>query len=125
MDELNYNGRTEEREFSDSNRVNFLIQMLVDGYLRRKEMSSMDELLKTEGIENKDGVIYGYHIEFVQLLIQEELSILGIDLQTVVEKNGSKFVAGQLSDFEKKYFTNKINNLIGVLDIVKEKIRSK
>ena len=31
----------------------------------------------------------------------------------------------RLSDFEKRYLTNKINNLIGVLDIVKEKIRSK
>lgn len=55
MDELNYNGRTEEREFSDSNRVNFLIQMLVDGYLRRKEMSSMDELLKLKELRIKMG----------------------------------------------------------------------
>ncbi len=110
---------------SDSEQFNFMIQLLVEGYLKRKGQMSMSEALKQEGLEDKPGVIYGYHIEFVQMLMIEELNTLGIDLIGEVKKTGAEYVLGKLSDIEKKYLTNKINNMSGVINVVIERQKNK
>lgn len=112
-------------KMSDNEQFNGMIQVLVDGYLRRKKQNTMPSLLKAEGLEDKPGLIYGYHLEFVQMLIQEELGILGIDLPTEVKKSGEEFQVGKLSALEKKYLTNKINNLIGIVIEVNDRIVKK
>ncbi len=108
-------------KLSDNEQFNFIIQLLVDGYLKRKKQKSMAELLKEEGLEDRPGLIYGYHLEFIQLLIQEELGVFKVDLPTAVKESGEEFQVGKLSDLEKKYLTNKVNNTIGLLGVVRER----
>ena len=43
------------------------------------------------------------------------------NLKTEVEKHGEQFQGGKLSEYEKKYLTNKINNLAGVVLFIEEK----
>lgn len=107
------NGNTEQ--------FNIILQLIVDGYLFSKKQPSMSSILKTENLEDKPGVLYRSHISFLQLLIQDELNVIGINLQGEVEKNGEKFEVGKLSNFEKRYLTNKVNTLIGILKIFKDR----
>lgn len=125
IENISFEKDVKENRISSSEQFNGMIQILVDGYLRRKKQKTMPELLKEDGIEDKPGQIYGYHLKFVQLLIQEELGYFGIDLPTEVKKSGEEFQVGKLSTIERKYLTNKINNLIGIVIEVNDRIVKK
>ena len=106
---------------SDTEKFNWFIQLLVAGYLKRKKMPPMSVILEKSNLENKPGVIYGCHIEYVQILMTEELSLIDKNLKEEIKKNNEEFKVGQLSNYEKKYLTNKIENLMGVVEVIFEK----
>lgn len=118
----NMENKTQEYNFSQEKNTNLVLQFMVDGYLRRKEQPSMKELLAADNIEDKPGVVYNYHISFIQMMIAEELLLVGINLSDEVNKTGEKFELGTLSNYEIKYLNNKLENVVGLIDIIREKV---
>ena len=53
----NMENKTQEYNFPEDKNINIIIQYVVEGYLKRKQGTSMRELLQSEGIEDKAGVI--------------------------------------------------------------------
>jgi len=117
--------KNQEYNYSNDKNVNFIIQLIVDGYLKTNNQKSMKELLKMDNIEEEKGVIYNYHIIFLQTMFIEELKILNIDLQEEVKKNGEEFEFGKLSKFETSYLENKLKNVSGLIEIITERIIKK
>lgn len=118
----NLENKTVEYNFSKERSTNLVLQFLVDGYLRRKEQSSMKELLSADGFVDQPGVLYNYHIAFLQMMISEELQILGLNLEEEISKTGEKFELGTLSSLETKYLNNKLENVVGLMDVIREKM---
>lgn len=111
-----------ENNYSNEKNINLIIQFMVDGYLKSKGQPLMKELLNELGIEDKAGVIYDYHIAFIQSMLNEELSKLNVNLDVEIYKTGEKFELGKLSSLEKSYLEEKINNAVGLIEVIKEKL---
>lgn len=118
----NLENKTQEYNFSQEKNTNLVLQFMVDGYLRRKEQPSMKELLAADGFEDKPGVIYNYHVSLIQTMIAEELLLVGINLSDEVNKTGEKFELGVLSNYEVKYINNKLENVVGLIDVIRERV---
>ena len=99
---------------------NLLIQFLVESYLKTKDEPSMNSFLNSIGIENKQGVIYNYHIYTLQIMLSEELNILGIDLIELLKEKGYEFTPGKLSDLEMKMIGNKLGVVLQLLEFGKK-----
>ncbi len=121
----NLENKTQEYNYSNDKSINLVIQFMVDGYLKRNEQPSMKELLAADNIEDKPGVVLNYHIAFIQAMILEELAIVGLDLTQEIQKNGEKFEWGNLSQYESKYLSNKMENVVGLVDVIREKLTNK
>lgn len=106
-------------------KFNSMVQLLLEGFLKKKKLPDLKTSLNKANLEYKPGLLYVFHIELVQLMLQEELFLLGINLKDEVEKSGEKFQNGKLSELEKKYLTNKVNNLSGVMLFIQEKENNK
>ena len=118
----NMENKTQEYNFPEDKNINIIIQYIVEGYLKRKQGTSMRELLQSEGIEDKAGVIYNYHIAFLQCMIAEELLTIGVNVAEEVLKRGEQYQLGKLSEFESPYVDNIIANTAGLIEVIKEKI---
>lgn len=118
----NLENKSNEYVFSRERGTNLIIQFLVDGYLRRKEQPSMKSLLNAENLNDEPGLIYNYHIAILQMMIKEELEMIGLDIINEIAKTGEKYELGNLSSLEIKYLNNKLENVVGLLDVVREKM---
>ncbi len=111
----NLENKSNEYVFSRERGTNLVIQFLVDGYLRRKEQPSMKSLLNAENLNDEPGLIYNYHIAILQMMIKEELEMIGLDIINEIAKTGEKYELGNLSSLEIKYLNNKLENVVGLL----------
>lgn len=100
---------------------NIILQVIVDGYLKKSGREPMEVTLNSKGLESRPGLLYGYHIEMLQIMIQEDLKLLGLDLPTEVSKAGEEFIVGKLTAFETKIVLNFADSVIGILDVVRER----
>lgn len=108
-------------EMSKEKATNIIIQTLADAYLRRNKEPNMATLLAEKNIKDEDGVIYNAHIVVLQKMIDEELRIVGLNLEEEVNKTGEKFQLGVFSNYENKIMENKLNNVVALLSVVREK----
>ena len=108
-------------EMSKEKAINIIIQTLADAYLRRNKEPNMATLLAEKNIKDEDGVIYNAHIVVLQKMIDEELRIVGLNLEEEVNKTGEKFQLGVFSNYENKIMENKLNNVVALLSVVREK----
>lgn len=110
-----------DSEMSKEKAINIIIQTLADAYLRRNKEPNMATLLAEKNIKDEDGVIYNAHIVVLQKMIDEELRIVGLNLEEEVNKTGEKFQLGVFSNYENKIMENKLNNVVALLSVVREK----
>lgn len=99
---------------------NLLIQFLVESYLKSKDEPSMNSFLQSKGIENKQGVIYNYHLYVLQIMLTEELSIIGLDLISLLKEKGYEFKPGELSELEMKMVGNKLGTVLHLINYGKK-----
>ena len=110
-----------DSEMSKEKAINIIIQTLADAYLRRNKEPNMATLLAEKNVKDEDGVIYNAHIVVLQKMIDEELRIVGLNLEEEVNKTGEKFQLGVFSNYENKIMENKLNNVVALLSVVREK----
>ena len=108
-------------EMSKEKAINIIIQTLADAYLRRNKEPNMATLLAEKNVKDEQGVIYNAHIVVLQKMIDEELRIVGLNLEEEVNKTGEKFQLGVFSNYENKIMENKLNNVVALLSVVREK----
>lgn len=102
-------------ELSTNEKINELLKLYVDAYLGRKNIIDSTTDLKNYGVDNEKGKIYANQVLTLQAIIQEELAVFGLDLAKLLEQRGVKFVPGTLSELEKAYINNKVNNILALL----------
>ena len=110
-----------DSKMSKEKATNIIIQTLADASLRRNKEPNMATLLAEKNIKDEDGVIYNAHIVVLQKMIDEELRIVGLNLEEEVNKTGEKFQLGVFSNYENKIMENKLNNVVALLSVVREK----
>lgn len=99
---------------------NVAIQLLVESYLKNKEEQSMNDFLKSKGVENLPGVIYNYHLYVLQIMLNEELMLIGTDLESELKKKGFEFKPGELSELEMQMIGNKLGTILALIDFGKK-----
>ena len=50
---------------------NSIVQLLIDGYLRKKDKPKMADIMKSQNKEEQKGVLTEEHIKLIQQMIQE------------------------------------------------------
>lgn len=104
---------------------NNVVQLLIDGYLLRKNQPKMADILKSQNKTEEFGVLTEEHIKFLQQMIQEEAAALSINISEEVRKSGATYELGKLSNIEKQYLYILVDNLLGALDIVRQRQEKK
>lgn len=90
---------------------NFMSILLAEAYIDRNKMPKVSELVAASGNEYHEGQVYGAHIQALQKMLIEEFKIMGLDLNTEIEKHGEKFEIGKFSNYENNIILNKLESL--------------
>ncbi len=115
----------EQNKLNQKEVINELLKLLVDGYLKRKDLMDSEANLKKQGITNEKGKIYNNQVLILQQIIQDELNIFGLNLVDLVKQKGYVFKVGELSPLEQEYINNKVNNMLGFIDKFEERKNNK
>lgn len=105
--------------------ANELLKIYADSFLKINNIMDSDTDLKTHGITQEKGVLYGNQILTLQSIIQEELKIFGLDLVSLLKFKGIEFKAGELSSIEHDYINFKVKNIMSFVDSYEEKKKNK
>lgn len=100
---------------------NSIVQLLIDGYLRKKDKPKMGDIMKSQNKVEEKGVLTEEHVKLIQQMIQEEASAVGVNISDEVRKSGAEYIPGKLSNIERQFLYILVDNILGVLDIVREK----
>lgn len=100
---------------------NSIVQLLIDGYLRKKDKPKMADIMKSQNKVEEKGVLTEEHVKLIQQMIQEEASAVGVNISDEVRKSGAEYIPGKLSNIERQFLYILVDNMLGVLDIVREK----
>ena len=100
---------------------NSIVQLLIDGYLRKKDKPKMADIMKSQNKVEEKGVLTEEHVKLIQQMIQEEASAVGENISDEVRKSGAEYIPGKLSNIERQFLYILVDNMLGVLDIVREK----
>ena len=98
---------------------NKIATILADAYITRKNKPSVEEMFRVLGYSYEQGKLYVAHIQALQKLLIEEYEVMGLDLASEIIKNGEKFEVGKLSKYEAKVLTNKLQNVICLINQIK------
>lgn len=104
---------------------NSIVQLLIDGYLRKKDKPKMADIMKSQNKEEQKGVLTEEHIKLIQQMIQEEASAIGVNVSDEVRKSGEEYVSGKLSNVERQYLYILVDDMLGVLDVINERQTAK
>ena len=104
---------------------NSIVQLLIDGYLRKKDKPKMADIMKSQNKEEQKGVLTEEHIKLIQQMIQEEASAIGVNVSEEVRKSGEEYVSGKLSNVERQYLYILVDDMLGVLDVINERQTAK
>ena len=100
---------------------NSIVQLLIDGYLRKKDKPKMADIMKSQNKVEEKGVLTEEHVKLIQQMIQEVASAVGVNISDEVRKSGAEYIPGKLSNIERQFLYILVDNMLGVLDIVREK----
>ena len=100
---------------------NSIVQLLIDGYLRKKDKPKMADIMKSQNKVEEKGVLTEEHVKLIQQMIQEEASAVGVNISDEVRKSGAEYIPGKLSNIERQFLYILVDNMLGELDIVREK----
>ena len=100
---------------------NSIVQLLIDGYLRKKDKPKMADIMKSQNKVEEKGVLTEEHVKLIQQMIQEEASAVGVNISDEVRKSGAEYIPGKLFNIERQFLYILVDNMLGVLDIVREK----
>ena len=100
---------------------NSIVQLLIDGYLRKKDKPKMADIMKSQNKVEEKGVLTEEHVKLIQQMIQEEASAVGVNISDEVRKSGAEYIPGKLSNIERQFLYILVDNMLGALDIVREK----
>ena len=64
--------------------ANEILKIYANSYLERNNIVDSTTDLKNSGVVEEKGVLYGNQIFTLQTIIQEELKILGLDLNEIL-----------------------------------------
>ena len=93
---------------------NSIVQLLIDGYLRKKDKPKMADIMKSQNKVEEKGVLTEEHVKLIQQMIQEEASAVGVNISDEVRKSGAEYIPGKLSNIERQFLYIGGDNMLGV-----------
>ena len=68
---MNESNNQISNEKNENIKFNSLVQLLLEGFLKKKKQPDLKTTLQKANLEYKPGLLYGFHIELVQLILHE------------------------------------------------------
>ena len=89
------------KALSKDQQANYMLQKLIDDYLKLTKSPTMDEILANSGKKGVAGELTTEHYMILQCMVKDYYQAEGTSLEKILEDEGEEFKDGVLSKVEK------------------------
>lgn len=87
---------------TDEKQTNYMLQRMINDYLSKLELPSIDVILKKKNQVEEPGVLTESHILLLQCMIKDYYKASGGSIEISAKQRGIKLQEGTLSELEKE-----------------------
>ena len=90
------------KKLDNDQQTNYMLQKLIDDYLKLTNSPSMDEILEAAGKKNVPGELTTEHNMILQCMVKDYYQASGTSLEELLKQNNIEFKDGVLSSIEQE-----------------------